>query len=222
MAMIFDAEGAAAGNRITSQELKFNKEEFTRVQVKGLIYDLPVPVVKTGAYQFRIALRDVTTGKIGAVSQFIEVPNLKKNKLTLSNLILTNFTLEEWKQIASGQATKEKSALFDTTLRRFKRGTFLRYNYVIYNARMSDAEKPQLQIQTRLIRDGKILFEDSPTALDTTGQFDLKRLQDYGAITLGSDLAAGNYVLQIIAFDNNHGGGKAKSATQFVEFEIVD
>jgi hypothetical protein len=181
-----------------------------------------VPVVKTGAYQFRIALRDMATGKIGAVSQFIEVPNLKKNKLTLSNLILTNFTLEEWKRIASGQEANEKSALFDTTLRRFKRGTFLRYNYVIYNAKANGAQKPQLQIQTRLIRDGKILFEDSPIAFNHAGQTDLKRLQDSGAITLGSDLTAGNYVLQVIAFDNADGGSKAKSAMQFVEFEIVE
>ncbi len=222
-AMIFDAEGAAASNQITAQELKFTKEGFARMQAKGLIYDLPVAVVKTGAYQFRIALRDTATGKIGAVSQFIEVPNLKKNKLTLSNLILTNFTLEEWKRIASGQqAANEKSALFDTTLRRFKRGTFLRYNYVIYNARTNGAQKPQLQIQTRLIRDGKILFEDSPTAYDDAGQTDLKRLQNSGAITLGSDLEPGNYVLQVIAFDNGDGGGRAKSATQFVEFEIVN
>ena len=220
-AMIFDANGAAASNQITAQEMKFTKEGFARMQTKGLIYDLPVPVVKTGAYQFRIALRDTATGKIGAVSQFIEVPNLKKNKLTLSNLILTNFTLEEWKKLLSGQAANEKSALFDTTLRRFKRGTFLRYNYVIYNARTNGAQKPQLQIQTRLIRDGKILFEDSPTALNDAGQPDLKRLQDSGAVTLGSDLAPGNYVLQVVAFDNADGSSKAKSATQFVEFEIV-
>ncbi|MBA4186061.1 MAG: hypothetical protein H0X49_18955 [Acidobacteria bacterium] len=122
----------------------------------------------------------------------------------------------------SGQAANEKSALFDTTLRRFKRGTFLRYNYVIYNAKANGAQKPQLQIQTRLIRDGKILFEDSPTALNAAGQIDLKRLQDSGAITLGSDLTAGNYVLQVIAFDNADGGSKAKSAMQFVEFEIVE
>lgn len=222
IAMIFDAAGAAADNNITSQELKFTKEQLSKARETGIIYDLPVPVVKAGAYQFRIALRDSTTGRIGAVSQFIEVPNLKKNKLTLSNLALTNFTPEEWKKISSGQTPtgNDKSALLDTTLRCFNRGTLLRYSYVIYNARKSAAQKPQLEIQTRLIRDGKVILEGSPAPFNASDQTDLERLQASGAIALGSDLAPGNYILQVIVFDNA-GGGKQKFATQFVEFEII-
>ncbi len=226
IAMIFDANGAAADNKITVQEMKFTAEKLAKAKETGIIYDLPVPIVKAGAYQFRIALRDSATGKIGAVSQFIEVPNLKKNKLTLSNLILTNFTADEWKKVSLDRTATgaDKSALLDTTLRRFKRGTLLRYSYVIYNAKTGAAQKPQMEIQTRLIRDGKVLFEGSPTAFNSAAQTDLKRLQAAGAITLGNDLATGNYVLQLVVFDNANGvgGSKQKFATQFVEFEIVE
>ena len=222
IAMIFDATGKAADNNITSQALKFTADQLSKVRQTGIIYDLPVPVTKTGAYQFRIALRDSTTGKIGAVSQFIEVPNLKKNKLTLSNLVLENFTPEEWKKISLGQTpgASDRGGLLDTTVRRFRSGTLLRYSYVIYNAKIAGAQKPQMQIQTRLIRDGKVILDGSPTPFNSNEQTDLKRLRASGAITLGKDLTPGNYILQVIVSDNAR-TEKQNFATQFVQFEIV-
>jgi VWFA-related protein len=222
IAMIFDSNGAAAGNKINSVELTFTKERLAKIREKGMIYDLPVSVVKTGAYQFRVALRDSGNGKIGAASQFIEVPNLKKNKLTLSGFILENYTAEEWEKISFAQTkdAKDKSAFLDTTLRRFERGTILRYNYAVYNAKANKEQNPQLRTQMRLIRDGKVILEGRPTPFDASSQTDLQRLQASGAITLGSDLTPGNYILQVIAFDDVN-GGKQRFATQFVEFEIV-
>jgi len=105
-------------------------------------------------------------------------------------------------------------------LRRFNRGTLLRYSYVVYNAKTDKTQKPQLQIQTRLIRDGKVILEGSPTPFNVAAQTDLRRLQASGAITLGNDLTPGNYILQVIVFDNVN-GGKRRFATQFVEFEII-
>jgi VWFA-related protein len=218
IAAVFDTNGASADNGIATPELKFTPAQLAKIKEKGIIYDLPVPIVKTGAYQFRIAIRDAITGKVGAVSQYIEVPNLKKNKLTLSNFVLDNFTAEEWKKFTVGQSPG--NALLNSTVRRFNRGTILRYGYTVYNAKIDNTQKPQLQIQTRLIRDGKVVLDIPPAPFNASGQTDLKRLQTSGAMTLGNDLAPGNYVLQVIVFD------KAKSddnyfATQFVEFEII-
>lgn len=223
IAMIFDANGAAASNKINSVELTFTKERLANIREKGMIYDLPISVIKTGAYQFRVALRDLATGKIGAASQFIEVPNFKENKLTLSGFILENYTADEWEKISFDQTgnSSDKSAFLDTTLRRFTCGTILRYNYVIYNAKANKEQNPQLRTQMRLIRDGRVILEGNSTPFNATGQTDLQRLQTSGAITLGNDLAPGNYILQVIVSDNSDGGGKPRFATQFVEFEII-
>ena len=218
IAAVFDTNGASADNSISTPELKFTPERLAKIREKGIIYDLPVPIVKNGAYQFRIAVRDVATGRIGAASQFIEVPDLKKNKLTLSNLVLDNFTAEEWGKFKLGQ--NAGNALLNSTVRRFDRGTILRFNYTIYNAKTDAAQRPQLEIQTRLIRDGKVVLDIPPTAFNPAGQTDLKRLQTSGAITLGNDLAPGDYVLQIVVFDKLKGNAR-DFATQFVEFEIV-
>ena len=193
IAAVFDTNGASADNGIATPELKFTPEQLAKIKEKGIIYDLPVPIIKTGGYQFRIAIRDTVTGKIGAVSQYIEVPDLKKNKLTLSNLVLDNFTADEWKKFTARQSPG--NAFLNSTVRRFNRGTILRYSYTVYNAKTDAAQKPQLEIQTRLVRDGKVILENPPVPFNGDGQTDLKRLQTSGAMTLGNDLAPGNYVL---------------------------
>ncbi len=83
VAAVYNSDGESANNKINSQTLKFTKEQFARVQRNGIIYNLPVPIIKPDAYQFRVALEDTATGKIGAASQFIEIPDLTKKKLNV-------------------------------------------------------------------------------------------------------------------------------------------
>lgn len=41
-------------------------------------------VKKPGAYQLRVALRDVASGRIGSAWQFVEVPDMSQGRLALS------------------------------------------------------------------------------------------------------------------------------------------
>jgi hypothetical protein len=48
-----------------------------------------LPIVKRpGPYQLRVALRDVIADRIGSASQFVDVPDVKKGRLTLSGLVI--------------------------------------------------------------------------------------------------------------------------------------
>ena len=182
----------------------------------GFVYTLPVPIKKSGAYQFRIALRDTNSDNVGSASQFIEVPNFKK-RLSVSNLVLDNFTPAEWQKIKFGgnRDSSQRSVLLNTTLRQFKGDTILRFDYVVYNPKQSRSLKAQL----RLISNGKVVYEEQSTPIKIDGQTDLLRLQTAGAISLGKNLEAGDYVLQIIVTDTT---SEKKFATQFVEFEIIE
>ena len=225
VAMIYDSNGAAAGNNINSQTLKFTKEQLAKIQKEGIVYNLPVPIIKTGAYQFRVALQDTATGKIGAASQFIEIPNLEKKKLMLSQLVVKQYSPEEWKQVSLGlnnpSNSSNNSALLDTITRRFKRGTIFIYSFAIYNAKADTKQNPQLQIQTRLFRDGKMILESKPGFIDTGGQEDLKRIEISKAVTLGTNLLPGDYALQIIVLDDL-AKRKKQIATQSIDFEVVE
>jgi hypothetical protein len=218
VAMTFGDNGVPVDRLSKNFTIEIGDPVYQNMLEKGFVYTLSVPIKTPGAYQFRIALRDTVSDKVGSASRFIEVPNLKKN-LALSNIILDNFTSEEWLKVKAGgnRENSEKSAWLDTTNRQFKRGTILMYDYVIY------APKPNqpLEISARLIKDGKVIYEEQPAAVRADGQTDLQRLAMHGALSLGKDLEIGTYILQVIIFDRSN-AGKPRIATQFVELEIVD
>ncbi len=214
-AMTFGDNGVPVDRVSKNYTIEVDDKIYRNMMANGFVYNLPVTVKKPGAYQFRVALRDTNSDKLGSASQFVEVPDFRKT-MSMSNLLVDNFTLEEWKKISLGgdRDVSERSALLDTTLRRFKSGTVLRYDYAIYNPQKSQA----LSTTLRLIRDGKIVYEEPPVAIKTAGQTDLLRLQIEGAVTLGKNLEAGDYILQILAAD---GSGDKNSASQFIQFEIT-
>ncbi len=222
VAMTFGDNGLQIGQLSKNYTVELPENVYQNTLKNGFVYDFFVPVKKAGAYQFRIAIYDKGSNNVGSASQFLEVPNLKKDRLVLSNLILDDFSTEEWKKMTSGATTddSERSVFLDTTIRRFERGSILRYGYVIYNAKTDKTQKPELLVQTRLIRDGKVVLEGVMKPFDASGQPDLQRLEAAGAVALGNELTPGNYILQIIVLDKL-ASEKRRVSTQYVEFEIV-
>ena len=214
-AMMFGDNGVPIDRITKNYTVEADEKVYQNMMANGFVYNLPIAVKKPGAYQFRVALRDTNSDKLGSASQFVEVPDFKK-QMSISNLLVDNFTPEEWRKISLGgdRDASERSLLLDTTLRRFKNGTVLRYDYAIYNPKKSQS----LSTRLRLVRDGKTIYEEPPVAIKTAGQTDLSRLQIEGAVTLGKNLEPGDYILQITADD---GSGEKNAASQFVQFEII-
>lgn len=202
---------------------------YERILKEGFVYFFTFPVKKPGAYQYRAAIRDSQSEKVGSASQFIEVPDLKKDRVTLSGIVLENFTREQWQSFASEtpktlesqDANVSTNPMNDTSLRRFRRGTILRYGYEIYNVKLDASKKPNVTTQVRIFRDGKLLLEGKKTPLDLFGQIDLERIKTVGALSLGSEMPTGDYILQIVITDNT-AKEKQKITTQFVQFELVE
>ena len=220
IAMTFGDNGVPIDSVAKNYTLQVNEKIYRKILENGFIYNLVVPIKKPGAYQFRIALRDSASEKVGSASQFIEVPNLKKNDLTISGILLNNYTINELQKISTkdDQDNNQTSVDLDTASRRFKRGTVLRYDYIIYNAKTNPTN---LQVQARLFSNSKLLIEGQPSALNTNDQNDLKRIEAAGAITLGKNLEPGNYILQVIVIDAN-AKEKRQIATRSIDFEIVE
>lgn len=228
---VFDVLAVTSGENDTAVDrftknysLSLKNEEYQKVLRDGLLYKFIFPVKKAGAYQLRAALRDATSEKAGSAYQFIEVPDLKTGRLTLSGIVLENLTLREFQDLqqdSSGNASLIKigNSQLDTSLRRFKQGTVLRYGYEIYNAEQDASQKFYLTTQTRIFQDGKMIFEGKPALLNSTEQEEGRKTA-LGAISLGSIMPPGDYVLQVIVTDNFN-KNKSKSVSQLVQFEIV-
>lgn len=194
-------------------------DEYREMMKTGFVYDFTFPIKKPGAYQLRVALRDRANDKIGSANQFVEVPNLKKQRLTLSSIVLENIEFNEWQRRQQEAAPTDAASnpLMDTALRQFRRGTVLNYGMEIFNAKAGAAN---LTSQIRIFRDGKLFYEGKSQPVPAAGGADAKKISVSGAVNLGTQMTAGEYVLQLIVTDNA-AKEKYKSATQFVQFEIV-
>ena len=231
LAISFGDNGNPVEQIAKTYTLRVKSETFKEIIADGFVYHFTFPVKKDGAYQFRVALRDSQTGKLGSASQFIEVPNLKKSRLTVSGIVLENLTFAQWQKLSGeavsvsetkdGQLKDASDPMTDTSLRRFKRGTVLRYGFEIYNAKLDQTKNPQLTTQIRIFRDGKLILDGKQNPLSAQGQTDLQRIKSAGAISLADKMEAGDYILQIVVADNSV-KGKRKIATQSVQLQIVE
>jgi VWFA-related protein len=227
LAMSFGENGVPVDQISRTYTITVKKEGLQPLLDHGFVYNFVFPIKKPGAYQLRVALRDGSGEKVGSANQFIEVPNLKKGFLTLSGIILDNISVAQYQNLQSGlpaQANlneKGTSAQNDTSLRRFKRGTILRYGFEIYNAKLNASRKPQMTIQTRIFREGKLLFTGAEIPLQVEGQKDAQKFSSDGALSLGTEMLPGDYVLQVIVTDKL-AKEKRRIAAQFVQFEVIE
>ena len=223
VAMSFGDNGLVIDRLSKTYTMTIKKDAFQHIWQNGFVYQVVFPVKKPGAIQLRIAVHDQGTDKIGSANQFVEVPNLKKNRLVLSSLVLENLTLDDWKKRnAAGNSTVvDTDPLMDTSLRRFKKGTVLNYGMTVFNPKLDPSGKTDLTYKTRLFRDGKVIFEGKANPLAMSVQPGAAALPLQGTISLGTAMEPGDYVLQLEITDNL-AKEKRKLAWQFVDFEVIE
>jgi VWFA-related protein len=225
IAMTFGDNGAPVDYNGQTYTVQLPEAEYRRALQRGLIYNVTVPIKKPGAYQFRMALRDTATDRVGSVSQFIDVPDLGRNRLALSGVVLSGKTIAAGGANAnpiaqSGKMASESDPEAGPAVRHFRQMMRLEYGLLVYNAGLDKASgKPQLTTQVRLFRDGKQVFSGDALPFNPTGQTDMGRLIVGGALELGTDLPPGEYIFQIIVSDAL-ADKKYRVATQWMDFEI--
>jgi len=215
LAMTFGDNGVPVDYNGQTYTVQLPEAEYRRAMQQGLVYNVTVPIKKHGAYQFRMALRDTVTDRVGSVNQFIDVPDLAKKRLALSGVLLSGKTIAQ-----DGKVPQQTDPEAGPALRHFKQMMRFEYGLLVYNAELDKVTgKPQLTTQIRLFRDGKLVFSGDELPFNPTGQTDLGRLVVAGALDLGTDLPPGEYIFQIIVSDTL-ADKKYRVATQSMDFEI--
>ncbi len=228
-AVIFGDNGAPVERFNYIHTIRSREQNFARLMSNGFTYTMTVPIKKVGAYQLRTALRDQSSSRVGSASQFIEVPDVKKNKLLISGILMRGVTLESYMK-GVGLNTAEQNTndiepdpvpYASAAIRQFKTGMALVYGFTIYNAQIDKATgKPKIKIQVRVFRNGQPLFSGDEIPFDAEGQADLKRLGAGGGLQLGNTMPPGEYVMQVIVTDVAK--EKPRVSTQWMDFEIVN
>jgi VWFA-related protein len=218
-AVTFDVDGHPVVSGDKTWSLRVEDGDYDELMKRGLVYSMHLPVKKPGAYQMRLIVRDTTSEQIGSATQFVEVPDLSKGRLALSGIVLAG----EQKAAANPGDPAEGAILggdpnLTPAVRIFKPGTAIVYVYQILNARADNNKKYQLEIQSRLFREGQQVWAGAPSSMNGDGQTDPRHLVGAGRMQL-TQASPGHYALQIIVTDKL-AKEKYRLAAQSIDFEI--
>jgi hypothetical protein len=171
--------------------------------------------LKPGLYQVRVAALDRASGQTGSVAEWVVIPDLSKQGLAMSSLIVGE------RKARAGDEEKKVDALVEgvpvSVDHRFERSSSLRFLVYIYNAaRAATAAnaQPDVALQIQILRDDKPVIIIPQRKLSTESQ-DPTHLAYAAEIPL-QEMSAGRYVLQVTATDRI----ARASASQRVRFEV--
>jgi VWFA-related protein len=208
-------------NNVTAT-LSVKDETYRKFLGQGFAYSFVFPVKKPGAYQMRVALVERGTNKTGSANQFVEIPDLKKEGLTLSGVVLENMTMTQWNQFSTAgfldNLVGQTDPIEDTSKRRFRRGTVLRFGVEVYNKKLTP-QQMQVNLQARMYREGELVYQSKETPISQNAEMFEQTAVFTDAVMLGPHLPPGDYIVQVVAIESV---GKKKIATQFVQFEVIE
>lgn len=223
-AVMFGEGGAPMERKEAKYTIKTRGATYDTMIEKGFVYVLVVPVKQAGLYQYRVALRDTVSGKMGSATQIVEIPDLSKRKLSISSLAAENVTMAVWQNIAAGkvgtgpgQIQVPSTLLYDTVLKQYRAGSVLRYGFEVYNAKPDRNSFAQLDVQVNIVQNNRAIVRGNHVKFDASKQPDQQRVKVSGNMLLNEKLTEGDYVLQIVITDTV----SKQTATQVFPFEIV-
>jgi len=204
--VVFGDNGAVIEQLKQGLTISLPENEYAAALKDGLGFNVDIPVKRNGAFQVRVAIRDKETAKIGSAGEFVTVPDLRTRRPAVSGIVLGG----------GSRGRSEQEALANTVARRFDPNTDLDFVYVIYNA--LQFAKPAME--TKLFRDGKVVYSGPEVPIQTAGQPDPERVLVSGKVPLSRDLEPGFYYLQVVITDKD-AKGKALPVVQWIDFEVV-
>lgn len=199
--VVLNDKGKVAGS--FRNELNINP----RQEGGGVFYNHHTPLTP-GIYQFRVAARDEKSGRVGSATQWIVIPDLTRNQLTLSSLLLGGQVIED-RNNKAGSPQVQLSVDHS-----FPRSTPMGYWIFVYNAKRDAGGNPQLTVQTHVLRDGRAILS-SPQRRVNNGGPDPQRIP-FGEELALKTLAPGRYDLKVTITD----GVAGTTASQLADFVV--
>jgi len=226
-AFTFGSNGEVVGHEARGYNLTVRADGFQKLLDQGFVYAINVPIKKPGGYQLRVAVRDPRADRVGSASQFIDVPDVGADRLTLSGLVVSGFDPATATKSAAGDQGNNEGGVeaidpsSTPAVRILKRRTFLDYGFLIYNAQLDPkTRKPQLESQLILLKEGKQVFATKVSPVNIGNEPDWKHIPVSGRLRLGDDLGLGEYILQVIVTDKL-AKQKYSLGSQWMDFELV-
>ncbi len=121
--------------------------------------------LKPGTYQIRAGIREPKTERLGTTSLWVEVPDLSRNKLQMSNLLFGNFPVTKEKDTLVEGGTKPLQPRVSRGVKLYHPGETLEYNFFVY---ASPKDSPaDLMIQVEIIQGEQKIYQSTPVSVES-------------------------------------------------------
>ena len=204
---LYDQFGKLRGGFSETVTTNLSPADYQRALKEGLSYSAGTEL-PSGYFQFRAVVREASSGKMGTISRYLEIPNLGNGKLTMSTIYL--FAVDP----------PGKGAIAETlpmlSLRQIPRSKELRYATVIYNAKRAGS---QSGVRTQLVisQGGNILFKEPEQEVNGT---DPAKILKFGQLGV-SRVKPGRYVLTLIVTDPL-ADKKFRTVSRSIDFTVTN
>ncbi len=204
---IANSAGKSAGGFSQTVTANLSPKDYERSLTTGLSYTAHAQL-PPGSFQLRAVVRDTESGRLGSMSQYLEIPDISKKRLTASSVFL--YAID----VAQGANAKPDPL---TDLRQLPRSHDLRYAAVVYNPKLTSGQT-QLRSQVIVSKDGKEIFREPESVVGGTPQEG--QVIKIGQLGLGK-AQAGRYVLTLVITDPL-ARKEERTLLRSVDFLLVD
>jgi VWFA-related protein len=206
---VFDADGAQAGAANKAFTLQVSKEKAADLAKASLQYKLDVPLSKPGPYQVRAAVRDAASGEVGSASAFLDIPDFNQSKISLSSLVLS---------LPHGAPDVPAAR---PAWNEFAPGATVEYICEVFGLKTPGKPPvpPSVETEVKLYRGGGPVagIPASPVKIENVGDQSFLT----GSMRIPDDLAAGNYTMEVLAYDRLEPSKKKQAAEQWIDVTVV-
>jgi VWFA-related protein len=187
---IYDSSGKQVEGTSAKVQGELSRDRLTQAKTRGYKFFRRL-TLKPGVYQVRIGVREEGTNRMGTATAWVDIPELAKNTLEMSSLILSN-PLDINASGAEGVDVSELEQIkMVQGIPLFERGDSFDYSFRIYQDTPA-LEKPELEWMPELFRDGKLIKQGQwlPISvekedIDSKGWMDVNSEVDIGKFDSG-------------------------------------
>jgi hypothetical protein len=205
---VFYADATQAGGKDQTFTVTIPREKLAEHPKMSMQFRVDMPVARPGPYQVRAAVRDAASGRVGSSYAFLDIPDFNRREITLSSVTLS---------LPAGAAVAPAAR---PEWNEFAPGTAVQFRCEVFGLKTpgKPPAPPRVDWGVRLYRGGEPVVDIPPSAASIENHGDLRFLA--GAVQIPNDLPAGNYEMEITAYDRLE-APKKQAAMQWTDVTIV-
>jgi VWFA-related protein len=200
---VYDQMGRVRGGFSETVNTNLAPESYREALKTGLTYSASTQL-PPGYFQVRAAVREASTGNVGTISRYLEIPDISNGRLAMSSIFL----------FAADPSQSKAAPVPLLAARQVTQKQDLRYAAMIYNPKNQDS-KTQLTSQVIISQGDKIVYKEPEQPLQG-GASPITKIGQLGT----SGVPPGRYVLTLVVNDQL-ADKKYKTVARSVDFTVV-